>query len=58
MAVTKEDLRNFHRFADEKIDKGAADSLVDLANQWETQRPRNGRDRCRHPREPCGYRRR
>ena len=38
MAVTKEDLRDFHRFADEKLENGGADSLVELASQWEAQR--------------------
>ncbi len=38
MPVTKEDLRDFHRFADEKISKGAANSLIDLASEWEGQR--------------------
>ena len=38
MAVTKEDLTHFHRFADEKISKGGADSLVELAGEWEAER--------------------
>jgi hypothetical protein len=38
MAVTKEDLRNFQRFADEKLDNGGSDSLVELASEWEAQR--------------------
>ena len=38
MAVTKEDLRHFHHFADEKISKGGADSLVELAGEWEAER--------------------
>ena len=38
MAVTKEDLRDFTRFADEKLERGAADSLVALAGEWESQR--------------------
>lgn len=38
MAITKEELRDFHRFADEKITKGVAASLVELADQWEAQR--------------------
>ena len=38
MAVTKEDLRNFQRFADGKLDNGGADSLVELASEWEAQR--------------------
>lgn len=38
MAVTKEDLRRFHRFVEEKITNGAATSLVDLAGEWEADR--------------------
>ncbi len=38
MAITKDDLRDFSRFADEKLNGGAAQSLVELAGQWEAQR--------------------
>lgn len=38
MTVTKEDLTHFHRFADEKISKGAANSLVELVGEWEAER--------------------
>ena len=38
MAVTKEDLREFNRFADEKLERGGADSIVELAGEWEAQR--------------------
>ena len=38
MPVTKEDLRDFARFADEKLGQGEASSMVDLAGQWEAQR--------------------
>lgn len=38
MAVTKEDLRHFHRFADKRIDKVGANSLVELAGEWEAKR--------------------
>ena len=38
MAITKEDLRDFTRFADEKLERGVADSLVALAGEWESQR--------------------
>lgn len=38
MAVTKEDLQAFHRFADEKLDHDAARSLVELAGEWEANR--------------------
>jgi hypothetical protein len=38
MAVTREDLRHFHRFADEKIEQGGANSLVELAGEFEAER--------------------
>jgi len=38
MAVTKEDLRDFNRFADEKVENGGANSLVELVSEWEAQR--------------------
>jgi hypothetical protein len=38
MAVTKEDLQDFTRFVDEKLDRGEGDSLVELAGQWEAHR--------------------
>ena len=38
MAVTKDDLRDFHRFADEKLNNGGVQSIVELAGQWEAQR--------------------
>ncbi|HTQ39460.1 MAG TPA: hypothetical protein VMJ32_10550 [Pirellulales bacterium] len=38
MNVTKDDLRDFTRFVDEKLEHGKVDSLVDLAGQWEAQR--------------------
>jgi hypothetical protein len=38
MAVTKQDLRDFARFADEKLEHGVADSLVALAGEWESRR--------------------
>jgi len=38
MAITKEDLRDFNRFADMKLADGGASSLVDLAGEWEAQR--------------------
>jgi hypothetical protein len=37
MAVTKEELREFTRFADEKLAQGDVESIVDLAGQWETR---------------------
>jgi hypothetical protein len=38
MAITKDDLRDFTRFADERLENGGADSLVALAGEWESQR--------------------
>jgi hypothetical protein len=38
MAVTKDDLRDFTRFANEKLRNGGANSLVELAGEWESQR--------------------
>jgi len=38
MAVTKEDLQAFHRFAGEKLDRGGTQSLVELADDWESNR--------------------
>jgi hypothetical protein len=38
MAITKEDLRDFARFADAKVENGKVTSLVDLAGEWESQR--------------------
>lgn len=37
MAVTKEDLGDFIRFADEKLENGCAISLMELAGEWEAQ---------------------
>jgi hypothetical protein len=38
MALTKDDVRDFIRFADERIDNGGADSLTELACQWDAKR--------------------
>ncbi len=38
MALTKDDLRHFINFADEQLKNGGADSLVELAGEWEAQR--------------------
>jgi hypothetical protein len=38
MAVTKNELRDFQRFADERLSSGSADSLVALVDEWEAQR--------------------
>ncbi len=36
--VTKEDLQDFHQFADQKLASGEASSLLDLAGEWESHR--------------------
>ena len=41
MAITKDDLQDFARFADEKLANGGADSLVELASEWEAERGEN-----------------
>ena len=38
MNITKEDLRNFARFADEQLERGSKGSLADLADEWEARR--------------------
>jgi hypothetical protein len=38
MALTKDDLRDFQRFADQKLDNGGARSLSELVSEWEAQR--------------------
>ena len=38
MAVSKDELRNFINFADEMVKNGGAESIVDLASEWEAQR--------------------
>lgn len=38
MPVTKDDMRDFNRFVDEKLSNGGAESLTELARQWEDQR--------------------
>jgi hypothetical protein len=38
MSVTKYDLRDFTIFAVEKLDNGGANSLVELAREWEAKR--------------------
>lgn len=38
MAISKEDLHDFSRFADEKLNSGETTSLVELAAQWEARR--------------------
>jgi hypothetical protein len=38
MPVTHEDVENFNRFLAEKLANGGADSMVELAAQWEASR--------------------
>jgi hypothetical protein len=38
MAITSDDLQDFNRFVVVKLEIGEADSLVELANQWEANR--------------------
>jgi hypothetical protein len=38
MSITQDDLRDFNRFADERVRVGSVESLVELAGQWESQR--------------------
>jgi hypothetical protein len=38
MAVTKDELCDFIRFADEKLENGGNGTLVDLVREWESQR--------------------
>ena len=35
MPVTTDDIQNFHRFVDEKLANGGADSLRQLVAEWE-----------------------
>jgi len=35
MPVTKDDIQDFHRFVDEKLANGGADSLRQLVAEWE-----------------------
>lgn len=38
MSISSDDLRDFQRFADERVRVGSVESLVELAGQWEKQR--------------------
>jgi hypothetical protein len=38
MSISQDDLRDFNRFADERVRVGSVESLVELAGQWESQR--------------------
>jgi hypothetical protein len=38
MSISSDDLRDFQRFADERVRVGPVESLVELAGQWELQR--------------------
>jgi hypothetical protein len=39
MAITKEELSDFIRFADGKLAHGGAESLVELACEWQMRQP-------------------
>jgi hypothetical protein len=38
MAITKEDLRDFAHFANQKLENGGAATLSDLVHEWESRR--------------------
>lgn len=38
MSVTVQELEKFHRFAEEKINNGGAESLAELAGEWDAAR--------------------
>ena len=38
MSITKEDLRDFTRFADQKLENGGAATMSELVQEWESQR--------------------
>jgi hypothetical protein len=38
MAVTKEELTDFHRFAVGRLSNGGAESMQELLNQWSARR--------------------
>jgi hypothetical protein len=40
MPVTSDELENFHHFAQQKLHNGGADSIAELARQWEVARER------------------
>jgi hypothetical protein len=40
MLVTQQDLDSFHHFAQAKLQKGDAESIAELARQWEIARER------------------
>jgi len=42
MALTRADLKDFHRFADAKLAGGATGSLIDLVREWEATRQYDG----------------
>ena len=42
MAVTKKELRDFIRFAEEKLETSGNGTLIDLVCEWETQRGGGG----------------
>ena len=38
MAITKEDLRDFTHFANQKLENGGVATLSDLVHEWESRR--------------------
>ena len=42
MALTREDLQDFNRFADARLAGGDVDSLLDLVREWEATREHEG----------------
>jgi hypothetical protein len=44
MAITKEDLRDFSRFADERLQNGETCTLVELVREWESRRRERNSD--------------
>jgi hypothetical protein len=40
MAITADDLRAFHRFAQERVINDGADSLQELVDLWEIEHPK------------------
>jgi len=41
MPVTKDDIQDFHRFVDERLSNGGADSLRQLVAEWEERQEAN-----------------
>ena len=39
MSITREDLDRFHRFAQQKLENGGADSIEELIDLWRIENP-------------------